>query len=306
MRKGQKVGSRKFSTSVKSISLDNVLDEYCNLCKRRGLSDVTIQGYQYGWKYFLEFLENDNIYENVIIDYISYLQDKNYKATTINSYIRNISPILNYGYDMGYWHKPKYIEVKKQDTIKEIYTDNELKLLLAPPKSKDFVNLRNWAIVWTLASTGIRRNELINLRIANYDPINRTLLLNATKNKKPRYVPVSNSLYEVLTEYLKVRGGNPSDYLFPTVYNNKMSSSTVNKEIALYNNSRNVTKTSIHLFRHTFITNSVNKNVNPLVLKKITGHSNFQILNNYYNAKTKDIVDVIDSITPSINRKQFK
>jgi transposase-like protein len=37
-----------------------------------------------------------------------------------------------------------------------------------------------------------------------------------------------------------------------------------------YRNERGVYKTSLHLFRHTFITNAVNQNVNPLILQRIT------------------------------------
>ncbi|QNU68887.1 tyrosine-type recombinase/integrase [Ruminiclostridium herbifermentans] len=85
--------------------------------------------------------------------------------------------------------------------------------------------------------------------------------------KTKRYIPVSSSLYEVLEEYLSIRKfDNPDEYLFCTVYNNRLSTSTINKELKKYNRSRGVLQTGIHKYRHTFITNAVNNNTNALLL----------------------------------------
>lgn len=307
MRKGNKVGKIQFTTNErKQKPYEEVLSEYCELCKRRGLSPITIKGYRYSTRYFNKFNENNPITSNTILDYIEYLLRNDMKWTTINSYIRKLTPVLNYGFEMGYYPKVKVEYVKGQKEAKEIYTQEELKLLLEHPKQKDFVTIRNWAMTWVFASTGIRRTELINLKVCNVNLLERTLLLNTTKNKNARYVPISSSLYDVLFEYTQLRNGENNDYLFPTVYNTKMATSSVNKELSNYNLSRNVLRTGVHKFRHTFITNAVNNNVNILLLKKITGHAHTSTLSGYYNAKVNDMVDIIDSIAPKGDSKQSK
>jgi len=299
MKKGEKVGKIQFDTSDrKQKSYEEVLNEYCELCKRRGLADVTIKGYKYSTTYFNVFNEKNPITVNTILDYIKYLQERKMKWTTINSYVRKLTPVLNYGFEMGYYPKIKVEYVKGQKEAKEIYSQEEYKLLLEHPKKKDFVNIRNWAMTWVFASTGIRRTELINLKVCNVNLLERTLLLNTTKNKNARYVPVSSSLYDVLEEYMKIRNGKNDDYLFPTVYGTKMATSSINKELQNYNLSKNVLQTGIHKFRHTFITNAVNLNVSILLLKNITGHSSTTTLSGYYNAKVNDMVDIIDAISP--------
>jgi len=305
MKKGEKVGKMQFNTTDrKQKPYEEVLDEYCELCKRRGLADITIKGYRYSTRYFNKFNDNNPIATNTILDYIKYLQDNNMKWTTINSYIRKLTPVLNHAFEMGYYPKVKVIYVKGQKEAKEIYTQEELKLLLERPKKKDFVNTRNWAMTWVFASTGIRRTELINLKVCNVNLLERTLLLNKTKNKNARYVPISSSLYDVLQEYMQIRNGANDDYLFPTVYNTKLATSSINKELQEYNMSQNVLRTGVHKFRHTFITNAVNNNVNILLLKKITGHSSTTTLSGYYNAKVNDMVDIIDTIAPKSDTKQ--
>nr|WP_243187052.1 site-specific integrase [Clostridium muellerianum] len=195
-------------------------------------------------------------------------------------------------------------EVKEQEVIKEIYTGEELHDLLEKPKERDFVELRTWAIIWTFASTGIRARELRELLIKNVDLCNRTINVNKTKNKKARILPISHSFGEVLEEYLQLRSGEGEDYLFCSVYNTQLAMSSLQKCIKKYCNTRGIEKTSLHLFRHTFITNAVNQNVSPLILQRITGHSTMKELNRYYNARTTDLASVIDEIAPKSDKKE--
>lgn len=136
----------------------------------------------------------------------------------------------------------------------------------------------------------------------------RVITCNYTKNKGTRYLPISMSLYEVLENYMNLRGGKGEDYLFPTVYGEIMSRTSLQKSITRYCHERGIQKSGIHIYRHTFMTHSVEKNVSPLILKNITGHSTFKELNRYYNAKMSSMVDVIDSIAPKLTKKesQFK
>ncbi|MGH4138299.1 tyrosine-type recombinase/integrase [Clostridium sp.] len=218
--------------------------------------------------------------------------------------MHNVSPTIKYAVKKGYIRDFEMPQVKYQETFKEIYTQEELTELLSKPKKTDFINIRTWSMIWTFASTGLRATELRELRVKNVDMINRTITVNITKNKKARYLPISNSLSQVLLEYLEIRNGNSEDYLFPTVYGDILAQSSLQKCIKNYCNERGIEKCSLHLFRHTFITNAVNQNVSPLILQKITGHSTMKELNRYYNAKTIDMVNVIDFIAPKLKNKK--
>lgn len=307
MRKGEKVGKVQFAVKqTKQKSFDEVTEEYIKICKRKNLSETTIKGYRYSCKYFMDFNENNYITKNSVNNYVDYLESKNTNIATINSYIRKLSPLFKYAYEMGYYPKVDINFIKYQKRAKDIYTKEELNKLLQKPKKKTFVNIRNWTMAWTFASTGIRRNELQHLRICNVDLLNRTLLLNKTKNKNYRYIPISSGLYEVLLEYMELREGEKDDYLFCTVYNTKMATSSINKEMELYNSMQGVSTTGIHRYRHTFITNAVNNNVNILLLKKITGHSSTTTLSGYYNAKINDALEIIDTIAPKGLKKSRK
>lgn len=80
-----------------------------------------------------------------------------------------------------------------------------------------------------------------------------------------------------------VRNGAGEDYLFCSIYGDMMGRVTLQSSVARYNKSRGVEKTSIHLFRHTFITLEVREGIAPLVLRRITGHKSLKALDGYYN-----------------------
>lgn len=286
-------------------------EEFLRNAEIRGLSEWTVKSYRYQIGYFLEFAGNNlmckDINLDLVEDYIFYMKEKKgiTNTVTLNSYLQNTSPIIKYGINKRYiLNDFKIPFIKGQETFKEIYSDEELKVLLDTPNKKDFITTRTHTIIWVLASTGIRARELRELSIKNVDMINRAITVNETKNKKPRRLPISTSLYDVFIKYMEIRNGDDEDYLFPTIYNEILAMTSLQDSVKKYCNERGVNKTSLHLFRHTFITNAVNQNVNPLLLQRITGHSTLKELNKYYNAKTIDLVDVIDGIAPKSSKKQ--
>lgn len=55
----------------------------------------------------------------------------------------------------------------------------------------------------------------------------------------------------VLKEYMRVRKGTAADYLFCNDSEEMLTENGLRRAIADYNKRRGVSKTSIHLFRHT-------------------------------------------------------
>jgi integrase/recombinase XerD len=315
LKKGISKGSQLFKNEAHIIkkTYEEAFEEYILSVKVKGRSEETISTYKHHSNYFIQFIGANTNCSDITLDtlesYILYLKGKDIKGTTINSYILNVSPIIKYCIKKGYIVRDFLIPtVKVQEESKEILTQEELSILLQKPKKKDFVSIRTYTCIWVLASTGLRASELRHLKVGNVNILDRIIACNYTKNKKARYLPISTSLLEVLTEYLELRKGKGEDYLFPSVYGEILSRTSLQKSIVKYCKERGIEHQGIHIHRHTFITRSVEMNVSPLILKSITGHSTFKQLNHYYNAKTSSMVEVIDSIAPSLKKKesQFK
>lgn len=106
---------------------------------------------------------------------------------------------------------------KRQETLKDTYSDRELKLLLKKPDTKkcNFSEYRNWVIVNFLMNSGCRAATLRNICLEDSDLEKSIVYYRHTKNKKPQVIPLCTAMRNILKEYIHIRGGEAGDFLFP-------------------------------------------------------------------------------------------
>lgn len=313
MRKGSKQGKRIDGQAVKMTDRKflDVAEEFIKVKESMGLSEQTIKTYRWNLKYFIQFTGEDlkcsQLTLELILAYLDSMRERGItNINTLNTAVQNISPIVHYARAKGYCpHQFLMPFVRGQITDKQPYTKEELEIILEPPDKRDFVSMRTWSILWTLASTGMRARELRELRIENVDYANMLIHLQQTKNKKPRRIPMSTPLFEVLSQWRQIRNvdaAEADDFFFPTVYGDKMTTTTLSDSVREWTKARGIDRDDtggLHIFRHTFITEAVATGVSPMMLQRITGHSTMKQLGNYYHERVEDMRDVIDTITPS-------
>lgn len=288
--------------AISNISYLSLFELYIRTCKIKNLSETTIKGYEYATRYFLDFAGYDlmcyDVTQELINNYYLHLQ-KAHKATTINSYVFKISPTILYGVEKGYIkEKIEFTHMVEQETIKEIYTQEELECLLKRPTSNDFCEFRAWVIISTFLATGIRARELRNLRIQDVSLEQGYITVNVTKNKEARIIPVPSTLHIALSEWIQVRNASREDYLFCNIYGEQIQRTVLQTLVKRYSLRRGVKRYGLHLYRHTFITLSVRKGMSPVMLKRITGHKNMKMLERYYAFNPTDLVNIVDKYNP--------
>lgn len=100
------------------------------------------------------------IAQNTINNYrLSLLDEGKVSAVTVNTYIHNLSPSIKYGMKRGYVSSNiEFKDSKAQEKIKELYTTEELRILLKKPdiKRRGFAEYRDWAIINFMLATGVR------------------------------------------------------------------------------------------------------------------------------------------------------
>lgn len=143
--------------------------------------------------------------------------------------------------------------------------------------SNQFVQMRDRAIVSTLLFTGLRRGELVGLRVCDVD-LNKneiTILGRTSKSKRTRYVPIIPVLRKHLVEYLAVRKekGYTSPGLF--VATNRDSGLTCNgyKHWVRRLGEKSGVPFYLHQFRHTFACNLHKQNVGLYDIMSLMGHT---------------------------------
>lgn len=142
----------------------------------------------------------------------------------------------------------------------------------------DFEGLRNKLILEMFYCTGMRRAELISLKISNINFDNTTLKVIGKRNKE-RILPFNSELKKLLTQYIdkrkEISNIVESDFLFLTkkgkqIYP-KLVYDIVNRYLSKVTTSE---KTSPHVLRHTFATHMLNRGADLNAIKEILGHSN--------------------------------
>lgn len=295
----------KQAKGVGRITLDYGIDQFLRHCRLKNLSPKTIEYYTEDLRYFQRTTEvtyldeiNDKLYE----DFILHEMDKGNKMTAVNCRTRGLRVFLRFCAKREYMEPVTIPMMKVDETFKDPYTDDELqKLLKRPTTTESFVEWRCWAAVNTFLATGIRASTLVNLKIGDLDFENDTIHLSKLKNRKQQMVPMSQSLKAALNIYLKLWDWDNDDYLFPTNDGKQMPVTCMGGSIRRYNISRGVTKTSLHLFRHTFAKNYILAGGGMAQLQAILGHSTLDMTRKYVNLYGKDIQRDFDLLNPLNN-----
>ena len=280
----------------------------------KNLSPRTIEYYDMGIKSFKAFFGADRncneIEENTVFSYIAYLRQQNTRNDiSINSYLRIIRTMCYYFMKFGYTRRFQIQMIKATKQVKETYTDEELTILLKKPNMKNttFAEYRNWVVINYLLATGNREGTLCNVKIKDVDFNTDTIRLTKTKNRREQIIPMSKTIRAILTDYLKLRKGDPEEYLFCNVHGRRLEENAVRIAIMKYNRKRGVNKTSVHLFRHTFAKKWILNGGDVFRLQKILGHSSMEIVREYVNMFSDDLkrdFDVFNPLEEFSNRKK--
>ena len=247
------------------------------------LSPRTIQHYDEVKALFETFLDNSDdmtccdISRDTIEEFVEFLKKRNpeIRATTINSYLKDLRTILYYFMERGYMKNFSVKLLKEDLTIKEIYTSDEINRLLEKPNVKKccFSEYRNWVITCYLLGTGNRLGTVCELQNKDIDFDSNTIHLRKTKTRIAYTIPLSSALEKVLVEYMQYRKGEADDYLFCNKYGDKLQESSLSTAIYRYNRKRGVEKTSVHLYRNTFAKIYITNEGDIARLQKLLGHS---------------------------------
>ena len=240
-----------------SVTVAETFHDFLVGKKAAGVSEKTLLTYEQHFSAVSKHLSPDTPMDALnkakLEDMIASMRDAGLAANSIKSYTWTLKSFLSWCNEAGITRLNIQL-YKAEETIKETYSDEELKKLLKKPNMKKctFAEYRNWVIINLLLNNGCRAATIRNIQIKDVDNENKVIYLRHTKNKRAQVIPLCEALCGILREYMRVRGGGGDEYLFPNENGVQLTENGLRCTISKYNRRRGVEKTSIHLFRHTF------------------------------------------------------
>lgn len=282
-----------------SFNIEEAAAEFFKHQEARNLSPHTQKTYYYIIKdYVLNFRE---LNPRTIDTYIILKQKQGLQLTTINTNLKHLRTFINFCGKRGYCAAFKIDFPKVEQTVKEPYTREEMKSLLQRPRSSRWIEWRNWAMINYFYATGQRLSTVLSITVADLDFTNKRVFLRHNKDNIQKYMPLSTALCGILQEYIALSRLQNDDFLFPEYEGKQLSSRGAQDSIAAYNKSRNVSKHSIHLFRHTFAKEYIMNGGNPAKLQRLLNHKTIDMTMRYVNLYSTDISDDFDLFNPLDN-----
>ena len=147
-------------------------------------------------------------------------------------------------------------------------------------------------IIDTLYSTGIRRDELIKMKI-NDVFLNESMIKVHGKRNKERLVPMLPSLIKRMNDYFNYRSNISSikENVFITSKGAQIGPSLVYRIVKKYFSKVSTkVKTSPHVLRHSFATHLLNNGADINSIKEILGHSSLASTQIYTKIKMPKII----------------
>jgi len=149
----------------------------------------------------------------------------------------------------------------------------------------EFLYIRDMTIVNLLLYTGIRKGELLGLRIHDIDFMGKTLFINkdTSKSKKSRYIPLNPILENQLKQYLQALKNlniHTEKLLISQRNYAPLSEHGLKHWVERYRKKSGVAF-HLHRFRHTFACTLAKNNANMLAIRNLLGHTNLTMTERY-------------------------
>ncbi len=248
----------------------NQIDYFEAWLKSRRYSNSTIKTYTEALKVFLKYFQDRDPAEISNKDFIlfnsNFILKNGYSASYQNQVINAIKlfylKVENRTLSIEDIERPKRYNPLPKVIPKEMVE----KMLTSIP------NFKHKTALTLIYACGLRRSELINLRLKDLDSKRRTVTIVNGKGQKDRVLPVSEKLMKMIIKYYKLY--RPATYLIEGQFKGNNYSETSLEKIfhkylgKIYKN-HNFT---LHCLRHSYATHLLEAGVSLRYIQELLGH----------------------------------
>ncbi len=291
----QRRGRRKRTATVAPTNaLEAMLAEYLNWTQVRNYSEVTVRNRRVHIGFFLRWCVERGLREPVEITrpvleryqrFLFHYRKQNGQPLSFHSQHSRVAPVRVW---FKWLVRQNYLLANPASEIElprlgfrlpQVLSIAEAEQVIGQPDLHDPLGLRDRAILETLYSTGIRRLELIHLKLYDMDLGRGIVTIRQGKGKKDRVLPIGDRAVAWIEKYLhEVRPRlvvEPDDgTLFLSAAGEEISRDHLTHMARGYIAQANIGKTgACHLFRHTMATLMLENGADIRFIQQMLGHA---------------------------------
>jgi integrase/recombinase XerD len=206
-----------------------------------------------------------------------------YQNQVINAIKLFFRTMTNKNLEVELVHRPR-----RERVLPNVLSKEETKAILGALR-----NLKHKTMLSLIYSCGLRRSELLNLKLKDIDSNRKLIVIRQAKGKKDRIVPLSEKILIMMREYYKAykpkrwlfegqNGNGPYDERsLACVLKNAVEKAEIGKAVTL------------HWLRHSYATHLLENGTDLRYIQEILGHSRSTTTEIYTHVSNKSIQKII-------------
>jgi len=296
---------RGISECVETKQLQATRTEYLFSKQVDGLATGTLKIYEYVTRYFVEFLDGQEISPTTIRGFVFSLKEK-YNPTTVNIYVRSLRTYINWLVANEYLNSNPMEGIKTPRAPSKFFnvlSVEEVVAMVKVAKKKP----RDAALLLFLLDTGVRASELCNLKLEDLSLANCSAKVYG-KGGKERVVFFSPPTGKALAKWLSVRPDTPfENALFIGVRGDALTRHGLANVINRLSNKAGIERRiAPHTLRHTFATMYVRGGGDPHSLQQALGHTTLYMAMRYVDFVGRDLAEAHQRYSPVLQLEKLR
>lgn len=278
------------------------LEEFFSYIKsEKRFSDHTIISYTTDLNQFTKFLKEEyDITDQskasfkIIRNWVSILVESGLKSNSVNRKISTLKTFYKFLAIYNYSNSNPTLKLLSPKSSKRlpvfVEKENMNNLFDSNFFDNSFCGRRDKLIIELFYFTGMRLNELINIKISDLDFVNSQIKVLGKRNKE-RLIPITYNVLNTLSDFKNMF--NLKNFLFSDENGKKLYSKKVYRIVNKYlAKISSIQKKSPHVLRHSFATHMLNNGADINAIKEILGHANLSATQIYTHNSIKKLKNV--------------
>ncbi len=281
--------------NIDSFRNRKIVDGY-KYCPEEFLIKLELKRYSYNTaKTYISLFEKFiNRFYNIPVNHLTEIEIRRYlkelhDLELSNSYLNQMVNSIKFYFEivMNMPNRMYTIERPRMEAkLPKVLSVEDVKLLI-----ENTNNIKHRCVISLLYSAGLRRSELLNLKINDIDSKRMLIFVGSAKGNKDRYTLLSESTLTDLRTYFKQ--WQPKMFLFEGIKGGKYSPTSVvnivNKAVIKAKIKKKVTP---HMLRHSFATHLLENNTDLRYIQTLLGHSSSKTTEVYTQVAVKNLQNI--------------